>query len=107
MGYMITVLHLPPSMAELAAIHPPVTFSVSSFCDTGLTASGKWTVPGVAGCSPEYPFGTRFILADGQVLVCEDRGLLVTFRYLDIWAPSCEAALVWGRRRMTAWTIEE
>ena len=40
MTYLVASLHLPPSMAELAAMHPPVTVSVSAYCEVGFTASG-------------------------------------------------------------------
>ncbi len=105
--FLITSLHLPPSLAEMAAERPPVALSVSAYCDTGITASGRMTAAGMAGCSPEFPFGTWLILSDGQVLTCEDRGSpALDFHYLDIWTASCDDAIEWGRKMMQVWRID-
>jgi 3D (Asp-Asp-Asp) domain-containing protein len=94
----------------LVGLHAPITpmpFSVSAYCDVGITNSGTWVRPGITACGPSYPFGTVFAIQDGPVVVCADRGGLVTDRHLDIWMPSCEDAILWGRREMFAIALNQ
>lgn len=84
------------------------SFSVSAYTDAespawgNITASGMETREGICACGPSYAFGTLFVLPD-RVLVCEDRGGLITDGHLDIW---CEDEVwmdeVWGRRWLPA-----
>lgn len=56
----------------------------------GLTASGVQVAPGMAACSLYWPFGTRFRLPSGTIVVCEDRGSAVTSRnHLDVFFWDC------------------
>ena len=82
------------------------TFSVSAYWDgsgahpyQGLTKSGEYTRPGVIACGEVYEFGTRF-LVKGTWYECKDRGSAVTDTHLDIWFPSEEEALEWGRQHL-------
>lgn len=80
-------------------------FSVSAYCDVGMMAGGRETYAGAAACGPGVAFGTQFILGDGRIVECMDRGGLVTDRHIDVWMDSCEAAIQWGRRDLPAWRI--
>jgi hypothetical protein len=51
----------------------------------GRTYSGGHTYPGSAACSTNFALGTRFRLPDGDVVVCNDRGLLGRTGWLDVW----------------------
>lgn len=42
------------------------------------------------------------VFAKGRRLICKDRGGAIRGNRLDIWFPSCEEALEWGRRKLSA-----
>ncbi len=85
-------------------------FSVSAYDDSsgsppwGLTASGVLTGPHVVACGPSYPFGT-LIYIEERWYVCLDRGRAITDGHLDIWKPSQEEALQWGRRELLVMVV--
>lgn len=70
--------------------------SVTSYCATGhRTASGVWPRVGMAA-SNLYPLGTRlYVPGWGAVTVIDRVG---AHSDLDLFAPSCAAAVRWGRR---------
>jgi 3D (Asp-Asp-Asp) domain-containing protein len=81
-------------------------FSVSGYCNEsgaspyqGLTASGQYTRQGIVACGPSFPFGTRFLIK-GKWYECQDRGSEITDDHLDIWFPTREEAIEWGRREL-------
>lgn len=74
-----------------------VSLSISAYAIHGTMASGHWTRDGAAACGPSYRFWTRFILADGSIKECLDRGGAVTDGHLDIWVPSVSVAMQIGR----------
>lgn len=61
-----------------------VTFYVVS----GTTASGVQTHLGVAACSYQWEFGTRFRFSDGREVICYDRGPGLSSSQIDVWVPS-------------------
>ena len=80
--------------------------SLTGYCDEcgleplGITASMTSTRDGIVACGSSYPFGTKFIVEDmDTVFECEDRGGGITDDRLDIWFPTCQAALEFGTRR--------
>ena len=78
------------------------TSSVEETDDTPhLTASGSQTRPGVIACPSRLEFGTKVEIF-GKLYVCEDR---MNQRYagkdvFDIWMPSKELAIEWGRQHL-------
>jgi len=52
---------------------------------TGRTYSGGQTYPGSTACSWNFALGTRFVFRDGETVVCNDRGLLGSSGWLDVW----------------------
>jgi hypothetical protein len=51
----------------------------------GRTASGEMVHPGGTACSYNWALGTRFRFPHGEVFVCNDRGLLGSRGWLDVW----------------------
>jgi 3D (Asp-Asp-Asp) domain-containing protein len=78
-----------------------MSFNTSAYCQRGTTASGAETGPGVASCGPGLPFGTKIVLEDG-VYTCLDHGGAITDHHLDIWMPSYQAAIKFGRQQRWA-----
>ena len=75
-----------------------VSLSISAYAVHGTTASGHPTRPGVAACGRSYPFWTQFVLPDGTVRTCLDRGGLVTNGHLDVWVADYTTAIQLGRK---------
>lgn len=55
------------------------------YVEAGRTYSGGQTYPGSTACSWNFAIGTRFVFADGEEFVCNDRGLLGYSGWLDLW----------------------
>lgn len=69
---------------------------VTEYCDSGIAASGRWTMPGTAAASYDIPLGSLvYVNGYGTVLI-DDRGRAGLFT-IDIYNRSCYAARQWGR----------
>ena len=70
---------------------PPVrhgykaTVRLTYYVEGGQTASGGRTYAGSTACSYNFAFGTQFRLPDGEVVTCNDRGMLGASGWLDLW----------------------
>jgi 3D (Asp-Asp-Asp) domain-containing protein len=79
----------------------------------GITASGKLiTLNGgkfVAADTSVLPFGTKLVIpgyADNQAVEVADRGGAIKGNKLDLFFPTHEAALVWGRQMVEVTVIQ-
>jgi 3D (Asp-Asp-Asp) domain-containing protein len=87
----------------------------TSYCDTGLTATGRPAVDGTIAVDPTViPLRSRIRLAIGDAqdrighlmqrrfrtitFYAGDTGRLIKGKRIDLWMPSCANALRWGRR---------
>lgn len=80
--------------------HP---FEATAYCDYGFTASGAWVREGIVAGDPRIlPLGSVIdIEIDGEVrqrYEVMDTGGKVKGYVIDIWMPSCEEAVAFGRR---------
>ena len=67
----------------------------------GVTARGTVARLGTVAADPKvYPFGTRLQIPGYGTGVVEDVGGAITGRHIDVWMPSHETALRWGRRNL-------
>jgi 3D (Asp-Asp-Asp) domain-containing protein len=69
----------------------------------GLTASGKPAVGFLVAAPPEYPFGTLMAIsgyAGGEKVPVEDRGGAIKGNWLDVFFPTHQEALNWGRQKL-------
>ena len=67
--------------------------------DPFITASGREVFDGLVACPRRFPFGTRFRIGS-RIYACWDR---LHERYdhrFDIWKPSKQEALQFGRRML-------
>lgn len=58
---------------------------ITYYQESGRTYSGQQTYAGSTACSWNWPLYTRFLLPDGEVLTCIDRGRLGDLGWLDVW----------------------
>lgn len=72
---------------------------VSAYTDRGTMANGEWTHDG-AIASDDLPFGTRVVI-NGRTYVVKDRFGGGYSNAIDIWMPSYEDAIKFGRQYIT------
>ena len=67
----------------------------------GVTARGTEAHLGTVAADPKvFPFGTRLLIPGYGTGVVEDVGGAIKGRHIDVWMPSHETALRWGRRKL-------
>lgn len=82
--------------------HP---FQATAYCDYGFTASGVWVREGIVAGDPRVlPLGSVIdIRIDGETRAKHevmDTGGEVKGYIIDIWMPTCEEAVAFGRREV-------
>ena len=109
-AFLTAVLVAAPAAADEHA--RPARFQATAYCQTGTTASGTQTRPGVIAADPRvFPRGT-VIRVDAPLrgysgtYRVEDTGLAVKGRVIDIYVPDCKAAKRFGRRHVMVRVIE-
>lgn len=89
-AYLLTLATTPPTQAqEDPAPDTPApvyaTVRLTYYNLTGLTYAQTQTRYGITACSWNFPLYTRFRFDNGEVFVCEDRGMLGSSGWLDLW----------------------
>ena len=85
-----------------AASGMTLTVSATGYALRGTTATGIQTGPGVVAVDPSViPLGTRMTIPGYGEGVAADTGGAVQGNIIDLWFPSTEQALQWGRRTVT------
>ena len=111
---MKTEMAEPPVKEDTGAVDAPTFLeaNVSAYCPCskccgkwadGITASGHVIQPGdkFIAAPTDYPFGTVIdVPGYGRVRV-QDRGGSITGNRLDVFFPTQQAALEWGRQYLT------
>lgn len=70
--------------------------------EVGITASGTETRHGTAAVDRRlFPFGTIFKIPGYGYARAEDIGGAIKGNHIDLWFPSHDAALRWGRKTLT------
>jgi 3D (Asp-Asp-Asp) domain-containing protein/septal ring factor EnvC (AmiA/AmiB activator) len=94
----------PAAPATIVPASRPGTLAVMStgYSIEGRTATGMPTGPGVVAVDPSViPLGTRITIPGYGVGIAADTGGSVQGSVIDIWFPTQEQALAWGRRVVT------
>ena len=69
--------------------------------EIGVTARGTVAHIGTVAADPKvYPFGTRLLIPCYGTGVVEDVGGAIKGKHIDVWFPSHQTALNWGRRNL-------
>lgn len=78
-----------PSASKARADESPdsvyVDVRLTYYVEDGTTYGGGHTYYGSTACSTNFELGTEFELPDGEHLVCNDRGMLGSTGWLDVW----------------------
>lgn len=75
--------------------------------EIGITASGTRVRIGTIAADPRIPFGTRIYIPGYGWGIVEDRGSAITGYRLDVFFPTHERALKWGRQRLVVTIVIE
>jgi 3D (Asp-Asp-Asp) domain-containing protein/peptidoglycan hydrolase CwlO-like protein len=79
-----------------------MTVSSTGYCLEGTTATGIPVGWGVVAVDPAViPLGTRMFVPGYGKGVAADTGSAVRGAMIDLWFPTCEQALAWGRKTVT------
>ena len=74
--------------------------------EIGVTARGTQAHLGTVAADPKvYPFGTRLLIPGYGTGVVEDVGGAIKGKHIDVWFPSHQTALNWGRRNLKVVTL--
>jgi len=69
--------------------------------EVGRTARGTTAKQGTVAADPKvFPFGTRLDIPGYGTGVVEDVGGSIKGRHIDVWFPTHEEAVLWGRREL-------
>ena len=71
-----------PIIGTALAIH---RVRLTHYVEAGVTYGGGRTYQGSAACSWNFAMGTRLRLPNGETFVCNDRGLLGSSGWVDLW----------------------
>jgi len=92
---------LPPASSTIKSKSSDV-FHATAYCLTGLTAAGIQAAPGVAAADPKViPLGSVIHVDSpvrGGIYQVMDTGALIKGKIIDIFIPSYEDCLEFGRR---------
>ena len=79
-----------------------ITVTSTGYAIRGRTATGLPTAPGVVAVDPfVIPLGTRLTIPGYGAGVAADTGGAVRGNVIDLWFPTLQQALAWGRRTVT------
>ncbi len=69
---------------------------VTEYCDYGVTASGRYVFSGEAAGGYDLPLWSRVTVAGIGSVVILDRIGFRPYYHVDLWNPSCGAAISFG-----------
>ncbi len=93
-----------PLMIAIGDPYPsdPLEFEATAYCDEGITKSGIPVAPGIVAADPKVlPLGSLIRLENTEyrgIYRVLDTGGLVKGKIIDIYIPSLERAIEFGRR---------
>ncbi len=92
----------PPALGPVAGPGTRMTVEVTAYALQGTTATGIPVGWGVVAVDPSViPLGTRMTIPGYGEGIAADTGSAVRGRIIDVWMPTREQALAWGRRTIT------
>lgn len=79
-----------------------MTVLATAYAIQGTTAVGVQTQPGIVAVDPNViPLGSKMFIPGYGEGVAADTGSAVKGAIIDVWLPTVEEALAWGRRTVT------
>lgn len=82
----------------------PIVFESTCYSIHGKTASGTNTRVGVIAVDPNViPLGTKVYVEGYGWATAEDTGGAIKGKIIDVWKPTNEQCVQWGRRNVKVW----
>jgi 3D (Asp-Asp-Asp) domain-containing protein len=92
------------SLAGARVIRLPIEFQATAYCDSGITKSGVHTSAGLVAADPRVlPLGSVIHVESPDypgIYQVMDTGRLVKGNIIDIFLPSLESAVEFGRQKV-------
>lgn len=92
------------SLAGSRLIRFPIEFQATAYCDSGITKSGVHTSAGLVAADPKVlPLGSVIHVESPDypgIYQVMDTGRLVKGKIIDIFLPSLESAVEFGRQKV-------
>jgi 3D (Asp-Asp-Asp) domain-containing protein len=118
-GVVVMEPSLPPKPAKKVAPRParkriarardgqPVSVELTAYCLSGTTRRGRYVRPGIIATDPRVFPLSRYVelFAEGKYLgryLVDDTGRLIKGAHIDVWVPTCDEAVRFGRVQGTA-----
>ena len=118
-GVVVMEPSLPPKPTKKVAPRParkriarardgqPVPVELTAYCLSGTTRRGRYVRPGIIATDPRVFALIRYVelFAEGKYLgryLVDDTGRLIKGAHIDVWVPTCEEAVRFGRVQGTA-----
>jgi 3D (Asp-Asp-Asp) domain-containing protein len=118
-GVVVMEPALPPKLVKRVPSRParkriarardgqPVPVELTAYCLSGTTRRGRYVRPGIIATDPRVFPLSRYVelFAEGKYLgryLVDDTGRLIKGAHIDVWVPTCDEALRFGRVEGTA-----
>ena len=118
-GVVVMEPSLPPKPTKKVAPRPahkriarardgqPVPVELTAYCLSGTTRRGRYVRPGIIATDPRVFPLSRYVelFAEGKYLgryLVDDTGRLIKGAHIDVWVPTCDEAVRFGRVQGTA-----
>jgi 3D (Asp-Asp-Asp) domain-containing protein len=85
----------------------PVPVELTAYCLSGTTRRGRYVRPGIIATDPRVFPLSRYVelFAEGKYIgryLVDDTGRLIKGAHIDVWVPTCDEAVRFGRVQGTA-----
>lgn len=75
------------------------TFIITAYCLSGIMANGEKVHQGAVACPRFIPLGTK-ICINNKSYTCHDRLSKKYDNRFDIWMPSCQDTIKFGKQKL-------
>ena len=83
-------------------------YTATAYCLQGETFTGSRAGIGTIGVDPEcIPLGSRLYITGYGFGIASDIGGLIEGRIIDVWLPSHQECITWGRKNVTVYVLKE
>lgn len=94
----------PLILAGTRVLKSPIEFQATAYCDSGITKSGVYTSAGLVAADPKVlPLGSVIHVESQEypgIYQVMDTGRLVKGKIIDIFLPSLDSAVEFGRQKV-------
>ena len=118
-GMVVIASALPPKPARKVARPParkriarareghPVPVELTAYCLSGTTRRGRYVRPGIIAADPRVFPLSRYLelFVEGKYIgrfLVDDTGSAIKGAHIDVWVPTCDEAIRFGRVQGTA-----